>query len=82
MMWSRLTIMPISGVFSFLSFGVGTYIMREVATRPGHASDFFGGLVLLRTVLGAVALVLVSLFMSVSGRPAMAMFSAVRKLAA
>lgn len=58
-----------AGVFSFLSFGVGTYIMREVATRPGHASDFFGGLVLLRTVLGAVALVLVSLFMSVSGRP-------------
>jgi O-antigen/teichoic acid export membrane protein len=58
-----------AGVFSFLSFGVGTYIMREVATRPGHASDFFGGLVLIRSVLGVGALLLVSLFMSVSGRP-------------
>lgn len=58
-----------ASVFSFLSFGVGTYIMREVATRPGHASDFFGGLLLVRTVLGAFGLVLISLFMSLSGRP-------------
>lgn len=32
----------------FLGFGVDTYISREVAVRPKHASDFFGGVVLVR----------------------------------
>ena len=32
------------GGFSFLSLGVDTYISREIALRPKHASDFFGGL--------------------------------------
>lgn len=34
----------------FLGFGVDTYISREVAVRPRHASDFFGGVVLLRSL--------------------------------
>ena len=58
-----------ASVFSFLSFGVGTYIMREVAVRPAHASDFFGGLLFVRTLLGALGLVLISLFVLYSGRP-------------
>src|SRR5689334_4697304 len=40
------------GVFSFLGLGVTTYIMKEISVRPAHASDFFGGLLLLRAVLG------------------------------
>jgi O-antigen/teichoic acid export membrane protein len=34
----------------FLGFGVDTYISREVAVRPKHASDFFGGIVTVRTL--------------------------------
>ncbi|MFO0735593.1 MAG: oligosaccharide flippase family protein [Labilithrix sp.] len=35
----------------FLHFGVDTYISREIPVRPKHASDFFGGVLLLRTLL-------------------------------
>jgi O-antigen/teichoic acid export membrane protein len=34
----------------FVGLGVDTYISREVAVRPQHASDFFGGVVLVRTI--------------------------------
>lgn len=34
----------------FVGFGVDTYISREVAVRPKHASDFFGGIVAFRTL--------------------------------
>lgn len=40
----------------FLGLGVDTYISREIAVRPKHASDFFAGVVVSR------ALVLVPLF--------------------
>lgn len=48
-------------LFAFLSLGVDTYIRREVARRPEHASDFFLGVWLVRVaaagllVLGALA---------------------------
>jgi len=32
----------------FVGFGIDTYISREVAVRPKHASDFFGGVVAVR----------------------------------
>ncbi|HVH41003.1 MAG TPA: oligosaccharide flippase family protein [Labilithrix sp.] len=32
----------------FLTLGVDTYISREIAVRPKHASDFFGGLLVAR----------------------------------
>lgn len=35
----------------FLSLGVDTYVSREVAVRPKHASDFFGGVLLARAVV-------------------------------
>jgi O-antigen/teichoic acid export membrane protein len=35
----------------FLSLGVDTYISREVAIRPKHASEFFGGLLLTRALV-------------------------------
>jgi O-antigen/teichoic acid export membrane protein len=34
----------------FIGLGIDTYISREVAVRPKHASDFFGGVVLVRTL--------------------------------
>lgn len=34
----------------FVGFGVDTYISREVAVRPKHASDFFGGIIAARTL--------------------------------
>jgi O-antigen/teichoic acid export membrane protein len=34
-----------------LSLGTETYIQREIATRPAHASDFFGGILMLRVLL-------------------------------
>jgi len=35
----------------FLSLGVDTYISREIAVRPKHASDFFGGVLLTRALV-------------------------------
>jgi O-antigen/teichoic acid export membrane protein len=35
----------------FLSLGFDTYISREVAVRPKHASDFFGGLLVARALV-------------------------------
>jgi O-antigen/teichoic acid export membrane protein len=37
-----------------LELGVELYIQKEVSVRPKHASDFIGGLFLLRAMLGAV----------------------------
>jgi O-antigen/teichoic acid export membrane protein len=34
----------------FVGFGIDTYVSREVAIRPKHASDFFGGVIALRTI--------------------------------
>lgn len=52
-----------TGLFVVLFFGVDVYIQREIPVRPGHASDFHGGLLALRLLcvpllLGAGALVL------------------------
>lgn len=35
----------------FLSLGVDTYISREIAVRPKHASEFFGGVLVTRAVV-------------------------------
>src|SRR5258706_478410 len=34
----------------FVGFGIDTYASREVAVRPKHASDFFGGVLALRVI--------------------------------
>lgn len=49
----------------FLTLGVDTYISREIAIRPKHASDFFGGLLAARAAtLIPVVLVSVGLLYS------------------
>lgn len=45
----------------FLSLGVDTYISREVAIRPKHASEFFGGLLVVRALV-ILPLILFALF--------------------
>jgi len=44
-----------------LSLGTETYIQREIATRPAHASDFFGGIMVLRVLLS------IPLFLAMAG---------------
>ncbi len=55
--------------FSVLSFGVGTYIQKEIAVRPGHASDFFGGVCLFRGVVSLLLLVAMAATLEVTGQP-------------
>ncbi|HXY29197.1 MAG TPA: flippase [Gemmatimonadaceae bacterium] len=43
-------------IFVLTGLGVDTYVRKEVATRPQHASDFFGGTLLLRVLLSAVVM--------------------------
>jgi O-antigen/teichoic acid export membrane protein len=45
----------------FLSLGVDTYISREIAIRPKHASDFFGGLLVARALM-ILPLLVIALF--------------------
>lgn len=47
-----------ASLFILLGLGVETYIQKEIPIRPGHASDFFGGVVVARVVM-AVALLAV-----------------------
>ncbi len=54
----------------FLSFGIDQYIQKEVPVRPAHASDFFGGAVLIRSILGLGLLGGLQLVLVVAGRPA------------
>ena len=37
--------------FVFAGMGLDTYIQREVSVRPEHASDFFGGVTVVRSLL-------------------------------
>jgi O-antigen/teichoic acid export membrane protein len=55
-------------VFTFLGFGVDTYIQKEIAVRPEHASDFFGGIVALRAAAGVVLLGGFLAFLHLTGR--------------
>ncbi len=42
--------------FVFAGLGIDTYIQREVSVRPEHASDFFGGITLVRAVVMSLLL--------------------------
>lgn len=37
--------------FVVMGFGLDTYVRKEISVRPGHASDFVGGIVSLRLLL-------------------------------
>ncbi|MDB4934151.1 MAG: Membrane protein involved in the export of O-antigen, teichoic acid lipoteichoic acid [Labilithrix sp.] len=47
----------------FLSLGVDTYISREIAVRPKHASEFFGGVLVTRAIVILPLIVVAFLFL-------------------
>lgn len=54
--------------FIVLGLGVETYIQKEIPVRPAHASDFFGGVIVLRVVLAALLLGAMSLVLGAMHR--------------
>ncbi len=56
--------------FVLLSFGSDSYIRKEIPVRPSHASDFFGGTVLLRVLVTGGIFGAMSLVLWASHRPA------------
>lgn len=59
--------------FVLLGLGVATYIQKEVAIRPAHASDFFGGVVAVRVVGALLLFGGMAAVVSALGRPPVVM---------
>jgi O-antigen/teichoic acid export membrane protein len=55
--------------FAALGLGIDTYIIKEVAVRPEHASDFVGGVLGLRALLSVVLLAAMAVTLWLTGRP-------------
>ena len=55
--------------FVLVNLGVDTYIRKEVPVRPEHASDFFGGVLLVRALGAALIFVAMALVLLWTGRP-------------
>lgn len=51
-----------------LSLGIDSYTLRELPNRPGHASDYFGGTVVLRALLGLLVATGLAAAMLLTGR--------------
>lgn len=56
------------GFLLLTALGVDTYIRKEVATRHSHASDFFGGVLALRILVGLVLAGTMLLVLYATGR--------------
>jgi O-antigen/teichoic acid export membrane protein len=59
----------VTSFFVLLSLGVDVYIQKEIPVRPAHATDFFGGFVVVRLVLSVLLFAAMGLVMTVTGRP-------------
>lgn len=57
--------------FLFTALGVDMYIRKEVATRPEHASEFLGGLLLLRAFISVLAFGGIALTLSLMNKGAL-----------
>jgi O-antigen/teichoic acid export membrane protein len=73
--------------FVALSLGIDTYVYREVARRPAHASEFFGSVVAARGLLAALLLPVMALVLHLThpgGGPLLlvALFAATQLLVA
>jgi O-antigen/teichoic acid export membrane protein len=55
-------------IFIILSLGLDPYIRKEVAVRPEHASDFYGGAVLVRVVMTLCILAGLGVFLHATHR--------------
>ena len=56
--------------FVALSLGAESYVRKEVSVRPDHASDFFGGTLVLRLAMSAAIFAVMAVVMSATRRPA------------
>lgn len=54
--------------FVFLTFGIDTYVRKEVPRRPAHATEFFGGLLVVRLAAAAGLTVIAAAVMALTGR--------------
>jgi O-antigen/teichoic acid export membrane protein len=57
-----------TAAFIILSLGAEPYIRKEVAVRPTHAADFYGGTFVLRVLLGVCVLAGMAVVLKVTGR--------------
>jgi O-antigen/teichoic acid export membrane protein len=55
--------------FVALSLGAESYVRKEVSVRPAHASDFFGGTLILRVAMSAAIFAIMAIVMNATGRP-------------
>lgn len=55
--------------FVLATLGLDTYIQKEVSVRAEHASQFFGGVTVLRLFIGLLLLALMELLLWRAGRP-------------
>lgn len=55
--------------FVLLNLGAETYIQKEVSVRPEHASDFFGGLLLVRLAMSVLLFAALAAVLAIAGRP-------------
>jgi O-antigen/teichoic acid export membrane protein len=59
-----------AGFFTLVDFGIDIYIVKETATRPARASDFFGGVLGARLVWSVVTIVVMAATLGATHRPA------------
>ena len=56
-------------IFVVLGLGLDTYIRKEIPVRPEHASDFFGGFLVVRLAMSALVFAGMALFLAAAHRP-------------
>jgi O-antigen/teichoic acid export membrane protein len=59
-----------TALFITLNLGSDAYIRKEVAVRPSHASDFFGGMFALRVIAAAALFGVIAVVMDLSHKSA------------
>ena len=56
-------------LFAAIGLGIDTYLIKEVAVRPSHASDVVGGVFVLRALMSVVLLLAIGCVLGLTGRP-------------
>lgn len=54
--------------FVLADYGVDVYVVKETTSRPGHASDFAGGVLVVRTVTSALLLAVMAITLHLTHR--------------
>lgn len=58
-----------ASLFILTALGTETYVQKEVALRPSHASDFMGGVLAVRAGLAIGLVAVIALLLHLTGRP-------------